>query len=186
LRDTLTIVAAGAATYFAWDYFLYRQKSDVVNSILAPLNPPATAPGGAAVKNAPRGIRYNNPGNIKFVAGQNWVGQVGKNGPFCTFDTPVNGLRAATIIIRKYINSYNLNTLAKIGPRWSPDYIGTSGQYAANASKFGGLGVNTIINPNDGAQLVQVLKGIVGAENGAAWVNHYSGAVYSAAVAAAG
>jgi len=186
MREAATIAALGALTYYAWDYFLYRQKSPAVNAILAPAMPGPSAPGGAALKGAPRGIRYNNPGNIKWSAANNWLGQIGKNGAFSTFDTPQNGLRAATIILRKYINSYGLNTLAKIAPRWSPDLIGTSGQYAANASKFGGLAVNAVINPNNAAQMVMLLKGIVGAENGAAWVNHYGAAVYAAAVESAG
>mgnify|MGYP003290378305 CR=1 FL=1 len=72
-------------------------------------------------KKIPRGIRNNNPLNIRI--GNVWLGE--RPNPtdrtFEEFVTMAYGLRAAFIILRRYIKRYQLNTIAKIIPRWSPD-----------------------------------------------------------------
>ncbi len=81
--------------------------------------PPATVAGPV-----PRGIRNNNPGNIKKSASP-WVGKVGNDGTFEIFDTPQNGIRAMGRLLRTYRNSYGLNTIRGIVARWTSGDSGT-------------------------------------------------------------
>lgn len=74
--------------------------------------PPVTA------GRVPRGIRNNNPGNIKRSNSQ-WVGKVGNDGTFEIFDTAENGIRAMGRLLRTYRNSYGLNTIRGIVTRWT-------------------------------------------------------------------
>lgn len=71
-------------------------------------------------KVVPRGIRNNNPLNIRH--GNVWLGEV--NNPtdpefeqFCTMEY---GLRAAFMILRRYIRRYGHNTIRTIVSTWAP------------------------------------------------------------------
>lgn len=76
-------------------------------------------------KKEPRGIRNNNPLNIR--KGSNWKGerkgQTDKS--FEEFESMQYGVRAGFIILRKYLSGYNgltekFNTVEKIIARWAP------------------------------------------------------------------
>lgn len=68
----------------------------------------------------PRGIRNNNPLNIR--VGNKWVGEVKKptDPSFEQFSCMPYGLRAAFVILHRYIDVYKLNTISKIVSRWAP------------------------------------------------------------------
>ena len=68
----------------------------------------------------PRGIRNNNPLNIRI--GNSWIGEVAcpDDNEFEQFCSPRWGLRAAFIILRRYIKRYHLNTVELIVSRWAP------------------------------------------------------------------
>lgn len=88
-------------------------------------------------KFAPRGIRNNNPLNIRRSKNK-WLGEVdylvaevkdgaGENFParfydssFCQFKTRVYGYRAAFRLIKTYMDKYGCNTVRKIVSRWAP------------------------------------------------------------------
>lgn len=71
-------------------------------------------------KKQPRGIRNNNPLNIRI--GNVWLGEVKdptdtEYEQFCTMEY---GLRAAFVLMRRYIRRYHLNTVTAIVSRWAP------------------------------------------------------------------
>lgn len=68
----------------------------------------------------PRGIRNNNPLNIRI--GNTWLGEVPRptDSDFEQFVSMKYGLRAAFVILRRYIRRYNRNTPAKIIRAWAP------------------------------------------------------------------
>lgn len=71
-------------------------------------------------KIVPRGIRNNNPLNIRH--GNVWLGEVDNpNDPefeqFCTIEY---GIRAAFVILRRYIRRYGHNTIRTIVSTWAP------------------------------------------------------------------
>lgn len=68
----------------------------------------------------PRGIRNNNPLNIRI--GNTWLGE--RPNPtdpaFEEFVTMEYGLRAAFLILRRYIRRYKKNTISSIVSTWAP------------------------------------------------------------------
>lgn len=93
----------------------------------------------AATKQKPRGIRNNNPLNIKI--GNTWLGEV-EHPTETTFEQFVNmkyGLRAAFIILRRYIRRYGKNTIRQIVQTWAPETENQVNAYVANVCKFTGL-----------------------------------------------
>lgn len=81
----------------------------------APFVPPTTKPTPLLTA---RGIRNNNPGNIK-KSSSAWVGKVGNDGTFEIFDTPENGIRAMGRLLKTYRDHYGLNTIRGIIKRWT-------------------------------------------------------------------
>lgn len=68
----------------------------------------------------PRGIRNNNPLNIRI--GNTWLGE--RDNPtdkeFEEFVSMEYGLRAAFVILRRYIRRYHKNTVTMIVSTWAP------------------------------------------------------------------
>lgn len=71
-------------------------------------------------RNQPRGVRNNNPLNIRI--GNNWRGEalVSKDAEFETFSHPKYGFRAGAKLLRNYQNRYGLNTVRAIIGRFAP------------------------------------------------------------------
>lgn len=84
-------------------------------------------------KEIPRGIRNNNPLNIRI--GNNWLGER----PAADCDDPQfeqfismrYGLRAAFCILRRYIKRYHRNSVAKIITSWAPANENDTNKYIA-------------------------------------------------------
>jgi len=72
----------------------------------------------------PRGIRNNNPGNIKELPGDKtqWVGErsTDDDAIFEEFETPEDGIRALGIILLNYRNMHGLRTVEQFMYRWAP------------------------------------------------------------------
>ena len=68
----------------------------------------------------PRGIRNNNPLNIRI--GNTWLGERANptDQEFEEFVSMEYGLRAAFLILRRYIRRYGKNTVTSIISTWSP------------------------------------------------------------------
>ncbi|MDA0764149.1 MAG: structural protein [Proteobacteria bacterium] len=68
----------------------------------------------------PRGIRNNNPGNIKL--GTAWDGLLDEQNDdvFCQFKDPVWGIRALMRILLTYKFNHKIETIEKIINRWAP------------------------------------------------------------------
>ncbi|WP_231572026.1 structural protein [Vibrio rotiferianus] len=71
-------------------------------------------------RNQPRGVRNNNPLNIRI--GNNWQGEalVSKDTEFETFSHPKYGFRAGAKLLRNYQSRYGLNTVRAIIGRFAP------------------------------------------------------------------
>lgn len=68
----------------------------------------------------PRGIRNNNPMNIRI--GNTWHGEVKypDDKEFEQFVAMEYGIRAAFVILRRYIKRYQINNVEMIISRWAP------------------------------------------------------------------
>lgn len=72
-------------------------------------------------KGYPRGIRNNNPGNIRH-SDDAWLGKADIQGDkaFVTFSQPVYGLRALMKILITYMKKHGCNTIYEIIHRYAP------------------------------------------------------------------
>lgn len=73
-------------------------------------------------KKVPRGIRNNNPLNIRYSKKNKWMGRVveRKDTAFEEFTGMKWGYRAAYLIIYKYMTTYRLYTIFQLCARWAP------------------------------------------------------------------
>lgn len=96
-------------------------------------------------KEIPRGIRNNNPLNIRI--GNTWLGEVQfpTDNDFEQFVTMEYGLRAAFVILRRYIRRYGKNTIRKIISTWSPASENNTEAYIRTVSKLMSLSDDTPI-----------------------------------------
>lgn len=87
----------------------------------------------------PRGIRNNNPLNIRI--GNTWLGEVPNptDSEFEQFVSITYGLRAAFIILRRYIRRYKRDTIRKIIHAWAPSSENDTRTYIAVVSQRTGI-----------------------------------------------
>jgi hypothetical protein len=107
---------------------------------------------------APRGVRNNNPLNIR-KSNAEWVGMapVQSDPDFVQFDDAVYGIRAGCKIIKTYVNR-GLNTISKIISTWAPPSDNNpTDAYVANVA--GACG----INPTDIIDLSVIFPKLIGA-----------------------
>lgn len=134
---------------------------------------------GRIGESVPRGIRNNNPGNIRFSAYNNWRGQIGVDtSGFVIFDTEVNGIRAMSRILLNDINS-DRPTIRLLIEEWAPDHENPTSAYAQYVSNRSGVGIDTNLVRDD---LPGVVEAMIRFENG---VQPYSMGVINSGVAAA-
>ena len=103
--------------------------------------------------NEPRGIRNNNPLNIRKSADK-WQGQINANvnandnnsspkgdAEFVQFYTMEYGWRAAFVILCKtYYGKYKLRTIRDIVSRWAPPKENNTPAYIRHVSDYTGIG----------------------------------------------
>lgn len=91
----------------------------------------------------PRGIRNNNPLNIRI--GNVWLGEVDNpNDPdFEQFVHITYGLRAAFVLLRRYIRHYHRNRVPMIISAWAPSTENNTAAYIDKVCHLSG------INPNE-------------------------------------
>lgn len=69
----------------------------------------------------PRGLRNNNPLNIRWTPGTRpWQGQKSNDGQFVIFETMEDGYRAAFRVLDSYNKKHNIYSVREIIYRWAP------------------------------------------------------------------
>lgn len=130
-----------------------------------------------------RGIRNNNPGNLR-PSSDTWKGQSGVdngiNGPYLIFESAEYGIRALYKNLMTYRNKYNLITITGIINRWAPpsDKNDTPAYIAAVAKEIKKSATATLSLSDYPA----LLKAIIKHENG---IQPYPDATISAGIALA-
>jgi len=113
----------------------------------------------------PRGIRNNNPGNIRYNSAIQWVGQVGHDADgFVKFHIPEDGIRAIAVLLRHYHVYHHCDTLADYIARWAPPSENDTSAYIRYMSEH--LLVHPDVALNLSPELPGMIKGIVIYENG--------------------
>lgn len=97
----------------------------------------------------PRGIRNNNPLNIRI--GNTWLGEVTNptDSDFEQFISTVFGLRAGFVILRRYIRRYGRNSIRKIIGAWAPSNENQTDKYVDFVAGRVGIDPDTPIDYAD-------------------------------------
>lgn len=92
-----------------------------------------------------RGVRNNNPLNIKFVSSNNWKGQISSDGVFSVFSEMVFGVRAALVLLKNYLSSGH-NTIEKIITRFAPSSENDTLNYISFVEQKTGINRNKVLS----------------------------------------
>lgn len=114
----------------------------------------------------PRGIRNNNPLNIRI--GNTWLGEV-PNPTDSDFEQFVNvryGLRAAFCILRRYIRRYHRNTITKIVHAWAPASENDCAAYIKVVAHRSGIDHDALIDYDDVATMCKLVQAMAFVECG--------------------
>lgn len=114
----------------------------------------------------PRGLRNNNPSNIRH--GDKWQGLAPdqKDPDFCTFRSPFWGLRAMARILLNYQRRSNRNTVRQIIERWAPPVENDTGAYVRAVANEIGINPETPVDLTNAGLLARLVAAIVRHENG--------------------
>jgi hypothetical protein len=112
-----------------------------------------------------RGIRNNNPGNLRH--GPKWQGlaQFQPDRDFSLFVDMEHGIRALLINLRTYVQTHNLQTVRQIISRWAPANENNTDAYVLAVAESLGVGPDQKI-VGDFGQLLGIAKAIAHHENG--------------------
>ena len=121
----------------------------------------------------PRGIRNNNPLNIR--KGNDWLGErpIQKDRAFEEFVSLEMGLRAGFIILRNYQRTslapkMRANTIRKIINRWAPASENDTLRYIDLVAKRSGLNPDELIAYRDKPRMLAVVEAMCFVECGQA------------------
>lgn len=116
----------------------------------------------------PRGIRNNNPGNIRWGSNWNGLDEEGKkkDKEFCVFVGPTFGIRALARLLMNYHRIYGINTIRGIINRYSPSNENNTEAYINHVSKLMGIDADEKINVYDENVIRPLVKAIIQHENG--------------------
>lgn len=114
----------------------------------------------------PRGIRNNNPLNIRI--GNTWYGETTSpvESEFEVFINMTCGIRAGFCILRRYIRKYRRNTIAKIITAWAPSNENNTKAYINTVCKLTGLHENDPIKYEDKPTMVKLVAAMCRVECG--------------------
>lgn len=125
-------------------------------------------------KKPPRGIRNNNPLNIR--KGCNWKGErpVQTDPAFEEFISMEYGIRAALRLMRNHITGFNgsrqpMNTLKKLISVWAPPSENATTKYVDFVSANVGLLPTQIINHKDAKLMCKIARAMAFVECGV-WI----------------
>lgn len=117
-------------------------------------------------KELPRGLRNNNPGNIRRNSDVFQGEKTSSDKEFKQFKSMVYGYRAVFKILSNYYRNYKLDTIRKMIGRWAPPKENHTEKYIKAVSDYAGIQADDPININDREQMIRIVAGISKVENG--------------------
>lgn len=140
----------------------------------------------------PRGIRSNNPMNLRFDPSNRWQGRATmdqrlpeqlREREFEVFVSPEYGIRAGAVLLTTYFDRYGLNTLDRIIPRYAPSSENNTEAYIRSVAAATGFQPAQPLDLHDYATMRALVLAIIRHENG---VQPYPDAVIDKGLAMAG
>lgn len=137
--------------------------------------------GGKKVYDSTRGLRNNNPGNIRRTSDQ-WQGlSPSQSDPaFFQFTEAKWGIRAMAKLLKNYQTRYGLGTVQDIINRWAPPVENDTGSYVRHVANVVGVSPTDPISLNDNEVLTKLVEGVIKHENG---IQPYSAATIAEGIA---
>ena len=112
-----------------------------------------------------RGLRNNNPLNIRLNA-DNFKGEIkGRDTSFKTFSSMPYGYRAAFVTLGTYL-SRGWNTIEKKITKWAPPVENDTESYMKNVEKWSGVPRNKELTAWDGSDYILIVAAMSFVENG--------------------
>lgn len=113
-----------------------------------------------------RGIRNNNPGNIRHD-GVRWKGEVyGTDKEFKTFNTMAWGIRAMFHLLNNYRILHGCDTLEKMINRWAPPVENDTKGYVSFVSERSGVSKSSQITTTNRDVMIPIVRAMIRMENG--------------------
>lgn len=114
----------------------------------------------------PRGIRNNNPLNIRI--GNTWLGEVKDptDPEFEQFIGMIYGVRAGFVLLRRYIRHYKRTTLTAIISSWAPSSENDTLKYIDTVAKMVGISPTQEIAYEDAPTLCAIVDAMIVVECG--------------------
>lgn len=114
----------------------------------------------------PRGIRNNNPLNIRI--GNVWLGEVrDPNDPdFEQFISMVYGVRAGFVLIRRYIRHYHRTTIPQVIAAWAPSNENNTTAYIDKVCQVSGIERDVQLKFEDENQMIALVDAMILVECG--------------------
>ena len=116
--------------------------------------------------NLPRGLRNNNPGNIRRNSDVFQGEKTSSDREFKQFNTMAYGYRAIFKILSNYYRNYKLDTIRKMIGRWAPENENDTDAYIKAVSDYAGIPADDPININDREQMIRIVAAMSKVENG--------------------
>lgn len=121
----------------------------------------------------PRGIRNNNPLNIR--KGNNWQGERSKqkDPSFEEFESMVMGVRAGFVLLRNYMRGTKMHpkpcvNIAQIIRRWAPPSENATARYINSVSKRSGLNAYEVLSFSEKKKMCALVDAMIWVECGQA------------------
>lgn len=119
------------------------------------------------MKQRPRGIRNNNPGNIR-RSKDPWQGLAEKqtDRSFFRFESAIYGIRALARVLITYQDKHQLRTIKSIIGRWAPKSENDTDAYVRTVANQSGFDVSQKLDMHRFEHLRPIVEAIIWHENG--------------------
>lgn len=113
-----------------------------------------------------RGIRNNNPGNIRHDSSK-WRGEIqGTDKAFKTFSLMEWGVRAMFHLLNNYKKLHQCDTLRKLINRWAPPTENQTDRYVAFVAHDAKISPDQMIDTTNPDVMIAVVRSMIKMENG--------------------
>ena len=115
----------------------------------------------------PRGLRNNNPGNIR-KGGVPYQGEIvpSKDDAFRQFTTMAYGYRAMFVVLYTYQRKYGMNTIADMIIRYAPAIENHTTEYIRAVAEASGVPATSHITTTNGDIMIPIVSAMSRVENG--------------------
>jgi hypothetical protein len=123
------------------------------------------------VKSKPRGLRNNNPGNIR-QSSVRYTGEVqpSKDGAFKQFQSMEYGYRAMFVLLHTYARKHGINTIEGMISRYAPANENHTQAYIDAVSEMSGVPATSHLTTTNAEVMIPIVAAMSRVENGEAAV----------------